>query len=438
MEELPASLADALTYPLADALTYPLVDALRGRRSRRFALGCVIPDGPLAYASRFEPLPLNEIEQLFVLSAAAGRTGWHYLLPRSERLAPAVPPFSGSAAGRTFPSGAGIHTSELFFSDDRGTFLFSTRDAPSSEADAGGGGEWLQEHRRHVRKLDEGRLDVHAPYISPQNVWCVNVPGSTVLIPVADAAQHALALLFVTVQHGGTVYDDINDRAIPGLERFAGLVDLDERWALSDMEREVASSIAAEHSMICYAGMLALQAAGLGGWFFSGMDQLTVLGAAQEVRGLGFTAEHDDRWRAPNPVGRPGVFRATCPPNYPDMRACAQAYVARQFGEGGPFNPTTPGPWKESAAVRGGARIHADDVIECVATMAQYVFDRFGRFPATLGSALATYYLQAHHLDLEFYDRHFAPGAYLPSHAEHMARWHPADPPKVRDPGPGA
>ncbi len=33
-------------------------------------------------------------------------------------------------------------------------------------------------------------------------------------------------------------------------------------------------------------------------------------------------------------------------------------------------------------------------------------------------------YLQAHHLELEFYDHHFGPGAYLHTHAEHMARWH--------------
>ncbi|WP_261343052.1 hypothetical protein [Maioricimonas rarisocia] len=33
--------------------------------------------------------------------------------------------------------------------------------------------------------------------------------------------------------------------------------------------------------------------------------------------------------------------------------------------------------------------------------------------------------LQAHHLDLEFYDRHFEAGAYLRTHAEHMRQWHP-------------
>jgi hypothetical protein len=36
-------------------------------------------------------------------------------------------------------------------------------------------------------------------------------------------------------------------------------------------------------------------------------------------------------------------------------------------------------------------------------------------------------YLQAHHLDLEFYDRFYEPGAYLRTHAAHMARWHPGE-----------
>jgi hypothetical protein len=35
------------------------------------------------------------------------------------------------------------------------------------------------------------------------------------------------------------------------------------------------------------------------------------------------------------------------------------------------------------------------------------------------------YVLQAHHLDLEFYEAFYKPGAYLRTHAEHMQRWHP-------------
>jgi hypothetical protein len=33
--------------------------------------------------------------------------------------------------------------------------------------------------------------------------------------------------------------------------------------------------------------------------------------------------------------------------------------------------------------------------------------------------------LQAHHLDLEFYDEFYKPGAYLHTHRDHMDRWHP-------------
>lgn len=61
-----------------------------------------------------------------------------------------------------------------------------------------------------------------------------------------------------------------------------------------------------------------------------------------------------------------------------------------------------------------------------MALQAQYIFDRFGKFPGTVPSVFCLTYLQAHHLDLEFYDRHFDQGAYLPTHAEYMDQWHSA------------
>jgi hypothetical protein len=36
-------------------------------------------------------------------------------------------------------------------------------------------------------------------------------------------------------------------------------------------------------------------------------------------------------------------------------------------------------------------------------------------------------YLQAHHIDLDFYDEFYKPGAYLETHAKHMVRWHSGD-----------
>ena len=40
---------------------------------------------------------------------------------------------------------------------------------------------------------------------------------------------------------------------------------------------------------------------------------------------------------------------------------------------------------------------------------------------------VVTTYLQAHHLDLEFYGAFYQPGAYLRTHGDHMARWHGAE-----------
>lgn len=85
---------------------------------------------------------------------------------------------------------------------------------------------------------------------------------------------------------------------------------------------------------------------------------------------------------------------------------------------------TTAVPWKESDRVRGSAQVHDEEFKACVALQAQTIFDRFGKFSGTVPSIFCRMYLQAHHLDLEFYDHHFGPGVYLPTHAEHMARWH--------------
>jgi hypothetical protein len=71
--------------------------------------------------------------------------------------------------------------------------------------------------------------------------------------------------------------------------------------------------------------------------------------------------------------------------------------------------------------------VHSEEFKECVALQAQYIFDRFSKFPGTVPSMIATIYLQAHHIGLEFYDHFYQPGAYLRTHAHHMARWHGAE-----------
>jgi len=106
------------------------------------------------------------------------------------------------------------------------------------------------------------------------------------------------------------------------------------------------------------------------------------------------------------------------------MRSAVEALCTRKFGPGGPFHPETPGPWRESARVRASAEVHSEEFRDCVAWQAQYVFETFGKFPGTAPSMFLITYLQAHHLDLDFYQQFYKPGACLRTHAHHMERWH--------------
>jgi hypothetical protein len=419
------------TAALEDLAQFPLLEALYGRRSRRFALGSKIPDGPLAFESRQDPVPLTALERMLVLSAMGGTTGWHYGITRHERYAPHMSNYSGGAAGRTFPSAAGFHTAELFFTDDSGTYFFPTRDAGAlvdPEREQVTPALMVERHAQRLRQLSDERIHLPAkePYVEGHNTWCVNVPGSLLVIPVADLAQHALAIFCFLVQNGISVYDDLNDRPIPGIEEFGDLVDLGEPMPLTFFDQYTLSEAVAELATSCYAGVLMLQAMGLGGWMFDGIDRFTMLGASgdPDVPGLGFRYDEDDRWSLPNPTGLEGVFEAYCPPHYQDMGAAVEAFAARKFGTGGPYNPETPGAWSDSPGVRGSAQVHDEHFKACVTTQAQYLYDTFGKFPATVPSLMILNYVQAHHLDLEFYDRLFKPGAYLRTHAEHMERWH--------------
>ena len=417
-----------------DMLSFGLVDALLGRRSRRFFMGAEIPDGVFKYKSRFATVPLTEPETLLVVAACGGNTAWHHMIFRAARYAPHLSNYAAAAGGRTFPSSAGFHTSQTFFTDDDGVYVLDTRDAEAFAERAGDGSldpeEFLGSMRRRVRKIRDGRLQLPAavPCVEPHNTWVVNHPGTLLVTPVGDLSQHVLLNLCYMLQNGLVLTDDIHRRPIPGIDAFRGLVDVNNTWPITFVEQWSLAELTTELATGCYAGALMLQAVGLGGWMFNGIDAFSYLGASgnPDVPGLGFRYDTNERWPYPNPTGLAGVMEGFCPPHYPHMRAAVEAVCERKFGFGGPFHPDTPGPWNDSRAVRGAARVHSEEFRACVALQAQYVLDTFGKFPGTVPSIFAIMHLQAHHLDLEFYDRFFKPGAYLSTHADHMKNWHPA------------
>ncbi|SDL05048.1 hypothetical protein [Aliiruegeria lutimaris] len=414
---------------LVEAANFPLIEAIHGRRSRRFAKGATIPDGPLAYSSTEPPESLTGLEQMLLLTTVAGNTGWSNLIPHNRFYAPKIPNYAGAAGGRTFPSAAGFHTSEIFFTDDTGTYMMPTRDmapitAPGEDIDLAA---YLAAHKARIVRLGEGRMHIPAApqHMEMHNAWCANVPGSTLIIPVADLAQHMILVLCYLVQNGACLFDDINGQPIPAMESFRSIVDVENPFPLSYVEQLALTEVTVETSTSCYAGALMLQALGLGGWMYEGLNPFSVLGASgdPEVPGLGFRFDMPEGAILPHVTGLEGHFEGHVPPHFPDMRTAVMSVVERKFGTGGPFNAGTGGPYKKSEMVRANAAPFGPEAIDCVVAMADYIHETFGRFPATVPAIFTLMYLQAHKLDTGFYDTHFDKGAYLQTHAENARNW---------------
>lgn len=172
--------------------------------------------------------------------------------------------------------------------------------------------------------------------------------------------------------------------------------------------------------------VLALQAMGLGGWLFTGINPLTIMGGVESegVPGLGFRFQRREDWPLPNPVGLDGHYEGFCPPYYPDMHAAVEAFVERKFGADGACAPASPGPY--SKEVKATANEYPDELVEAIGEMAQYVYETYGTFPATVPTIFVRPLVQAHHLDTGYYDARFGRESYLETHSTHVENWHPA------------
>jgi hypothetical protein len=418
-----------------DLMKFPFLNALFGRRARRFGLGMEIPSGPLAYKSKEEAVPLTKTEQMLLVAAATGVSGWNFGVPFGPQTPNAHAEFTLRYTGRTAPTAAGLGTTALFFTDDSGCYCTRTRNIqPQNMQELNNEGNSL-EHivsvcRKNTTRILDNRLDLPSapPHILPPNLWWANKPGSTLFMPVGDAAEECLGIMALMVRHGVMVIDHETGAPAGKLEPFvkSGLLNPKKRFPLSELQATVYESLAMELAFKGHNIVLMLQAMGLGGLFFNGMDDLSVMGAhaSNGVKGLGFRFVENERWVTPNPVGLPGLYEALCPPNYPDMHAAVMEFVDRKFGRQGAYDPKTEGPWKVSERVKKSVEPYSQEFVDCLGETAQYIYDKYGKFPGIRSTVMMPGYVQAHHIDTGFYDKYYKEGAYLDTHAKHMANWH--------------
>ena len=431
---------------LRAAAAFPTLEAIFTRRARRFALGAEMT-GPLAYRSEKEPVPLAYEEEAILVAAATGVTG---VVREEWPFATAEGTTTGadklrSFTGRTWPSPLATHGTEVFWTNDEGVYVLPQRDVKPERYVQNQTVEEQHALYRTAIKLQDGRLDMpcRRPNLFKFNEWVVNREGITMFIPIADVTRQCIAamLLYFDRPHGYYLTDKLlgNDPLRPFMDsglfsKHAHPYDIAdfERWQMVDMN-------GVEAGLVIQNLMLATLALGLGGHPFSGgKGRVTmggeplwhIAGGEGPCEGLGFTFHQvpDDAPVGAGelvPVGLPGVFEGACPPFHRDMDAAVDFVVAERWGAEGIFSApdTQLVPWKSPDLARQVPR-PSEEAIEATKTLCRYIWDTYGRFPATIDPFVTTVWYQALHLDIDFYDRFYPPEA-VPAHVRsHMHDWH--------------
>jgi hypothetical protein len=439
--------------------SYPLLDAMLKRRSRRFGLGMNMPDGgPLAYRSRRAALPLAEEEEAYLTFAAGGITGYALLdLSFAEGQGGAI---VARSLGRTVASGDAIQTVSLAVINDQAVYLIKRPQEFSQPEIAelierANKKEFTELYRRMRIKIKDGRA---APPVAPMfnvnvNRWSLYAPGTTYFLPINELTfMYINGLLEVFNEHSGAfVIDERAGFRAAGLGRFARskgghLYDdpADGRvLTVQRLELMVSELVTIEQGMMLQNLALLCQALGLGGfpnfaehefsWFQAlgfRMGKMTAsryLGAGIWTTTLMKLFGRDSE--VPYVVGleRDGkaLLQPYCPPYYRSMKDAVRAVVETKYGAQGLFRGgAAHSAWRDPAAVADGVREISAAAVDATTAYCEYIYDRYGRFPAYMPPFRTVLGFQACHLDSEFYEHFYRSEALSETERDHLARWH--------------
>ena len=417
--------------PSAEALRclreFPLLDALCGRRSRRFGVGMEIPSGPLAFRSAKPSEPIGAFERTLLIALGAGVSGWNLGIPHAAHgNADGTCDYAVRPVGRTYPSGAAVFGSELLITDDSGSYMTAFRELDATALEGVRDPAALVEHLApHIVRLGEERVEVprRFPHVGSHNHWVANRPGSTLFVPISDQVDTVLNLIWIYTREGAPILDRRSGRPYgdPSSLLEAGVLINEHAVPLDVVEAVSLKHTTAEIAIAANNIQLALQAIGLGGWLFTGIDAASLLGAyaSDGIRGFGFRFAHHPTSGELLARGLDGIFEPLAPPYVSDMREGARRFLERKFGPGGVFDPDRSSPFRKPLGLKRPAMV-ADYFLDLV----QDIYECNGLFPVTIPAVFAGLYTQAHHIDIDFYDRYFDSKAYLWTHAQHKRLWH--------------
>ncbi len=431
--------------PVQRAWNYPLFDAIFQRRARRFPLGAEMPGELAPFKSNKEPVPLDEIEEAMLVMAGTGISGINLAdLPYNEKDGGGN--FCGNTmlqwVGRVYASACGSHGTELFYTNDEGTYMVKFRDKMPSQMQEfeslDDREKIVQSFRANTDKISDGRLGIPmVPGITqPFNWWNSNQPGTTLFMPISDVTWEYINVMMLVMDEPNSyyIYDDLNGNAEP-LKEWAdkGYLDRSRAYSLSALETTMSTIIpGVEQALMLQNMYLALQAMGLGGWIYSCSVGQMILGL------MGFQFHSPDKMgpikpldpiSGPRlaPVGLEGHFQSYCPPFHPDMGSAVQAIYDAKWGRSGIYKEEGgPAAYRDRQGLDKLVNRTPEWCLEATKALCDYIWDTYGRFPALIDPMQMNIWFQAQHLETDFYDKYYQPGAYHQAIKDHMGAWHGA------------
>jgi hypothetical protein len=421
-------------------------------------MGMKIESGPFAYESHHEPLTLSETEEAALAFAACGVTGYA-LADLSYGRGQGGGMLAG-LLGRAVASPDAINTVSVFVTNDEATYLlkrpqdFAPDEIPTL-VDLARRGELVELYRKGRIKIADERA---APPVEPGynfniNRWALYAPGSTYFLPVEEmTAIYVNALLEAFDEEMALfVVDERANFRPAGISRFAqskgGHLNNDTssgRMAtIQAIEASLAEACAIEQGMVLQNVALMSQALGLGGypnfarhefgWFqalgfrMGEMPASQYLGANRLISTALRLLGRDQPVPYPLGLERDGeiLLEPYCPPYYPSMEDAVHAFVERKFGPQGVFRGgASASGWREPQEKTAGIPVPSETAIEATVAYCEYVYDRYGRFPAYSAPFRTVLGHQATHVDVDFYDRFYHADALSETQRQHTKRWH--------------
>jgi hypothetical protein len=239
-------------------------------------------------------------------------------------------------------------------------------------------------------------------------------------------------------QTGAFILDERNNFLPAGLAKFArdrgGHLEGDPNKGrvatVRQVEQFVTEFVTAEQGMMLQNLGLMAEALGLGGfpnfanhefaWFQALGFRMQEMPASRYI-GAGWLPSlmmkllgHDPN--IPYPVGleRDGevLLKPFCPPYYNSMADAVRAVVEIKYGASGLFRSAGHGSaWTKHETVVGEVPRISQAAVEATIACCEYLWNRYGRFPVYMPPYRTVLGFQACHLDVDFYEKFYRPGA---------------------------